>query len=46
MTDQEALDMYKDMERIYGNALPDPEHSPILFAYYVKLYKFYHRVPA
>ena len=42
MTDQEALDMYEEMKKVYGNALPHPDHQPILFAYYVKLYKYYH----
>ena len=43
MTDQEALKMYEEMKEVYGDALPHPDHNPILFAYYVKLYKYYHR---
>ena len=39
MTPQE---MYEDMVRIFGDKLPDLEHCPIEFAYYVKLYKYYH----
>lgn len=43
MTDEQAMDIYEDMRRIYGDALPNPDHSPILFAYYVKLYRYYHQ---
>ena len=44
MSDDEALEMYEGMKRTFGNALPHPDHYPILFAYYVKLYKYYHQV--
>lgn len=30
------------MVDIYGDFLPDPEQQPIEFAYFVKLYKYYH----
>jgi len=43
VTDQQALDIYEDMKKIYGDALPHPDNHPILFAYYVKLYKYYHQ---
>ena len=43
VTDQQALDIYEDMKKIYGDALPHPDHHPILFAYYVKLYRYYHQ---
>ena len=43
MTDQEALDMYEEIKKVYGDALPHPDHHPIMFAYYVKLYKYYHK---
>ena len=41
MTDEEILYHYNRMVEIYGD-LPNPEHEPIRFAYYVKLYKYYH----
>ncbi len=41
MTDQEILYHYERMKKIYPD-LPDPEHEPIRFAYYVKLYRYYH----
>jgi hypothetical protein len=44
MSDNEALEMYEEMKRIYGDALPHPDNHPILFAYYVKMYKYYHQV--
>ena len=42
MSDQEALAIYEDMKRIYGEKLPDPDHEPIRFQYYYRLYKKYH----
>ena len=33
---------YAKMVEIYGDKLPDPERQPIEFAYYVRLYKYYH----
>lgn len=41
MTDQEMLDIYRQMKLRYGDRLPDPEHSPMQFAYYVKLFLYY-----
>lgn len=41
MTDQEVLEHYNRMVEIYGK-LPDPDHCPKQFEYYVKLYKRYH----
>jgi len=43
VTDQQALDIYEDMKKIYGDALPHPDHHPTLFTYYVKLYRYYHQ---
>ena len=40
MTDQEIQIMYNDMKAEFGDHLPNFEHSPIQFAYYVKLFKF------
>jgi len=45
MSDDELIEIYNEMVEIYGDLLPHPEHEPIRFAYYVKLYKTYH-VPA
>lgn len=42
-TDEELLQEYEEMKEIYGSALPHPDHNPILFAYYVKLYRTYHK---
>ena len=41
MTDQEILHHYNRMVEIY-KVLPDPEREPFRFAYYVKLYRFFH----
>jgi hypothetical protein len=30
----------KEFLEIYGDRLPNPEHCPIEFEYYVKLYKY------
>ena len=43
MTDDVVIGHYEKMKSIYGDALPDPEQEPVRFAYYVKLYKYYHR---
>jgi hypothetical protein len=42
MTDEQALEIYENMKRIYGENLPDPDHEPIRFKYYYTLYKKYH----
>lgn len=42
MTDEQILNHYAEMVDIYGDLLPDPEQQPIEFAYFVKLYKYYH----
>lgn len=42
MSDEEVLKMYDEMVKIYGDRLPDPERQPREFAYFVKLYKYYH----
>ena len=38
MTDQQALDLYKAMEKEFGE-LPNFEHYPKQFLFYYKLYK-------
>jgi len=40
MTDEEALKKYNDMLEHFGT-LPNFEHEPRRFAYYVKLYNYY-----
>ena len=30
MTDQEALEMYEEMKKVYGNALPHPDHQEVM----------------
>lgn len=42
MTDEEVLRIYENMVHIYGDKLPNPEHEPMVFSYFVKLYKYYH----
>lgn len=38
MTEQEVLRIYDEMVEMFGDKLPDPEHYPRTFAYFVKLY--------
>lgn len=40
MTDQQILDTYNQMVEQYGDALPNPEHCPKEFQYYVKLFTY------
>ena len=41
MSDEEILKHYERMKELYTD-LPNPEQEPIRFAYYVKLYRYYH----
>lgn len=41
MTDEEVISHYNRMVEIFGE-LPDIDHEPIRFAYFVKIYKHYH----
>jgi hypothetical protein len=41
MTDEEVLAKYEAMKERFGDDLPDPEHEPIRFAYYVKVFNYY-----
>ena len=43
MTDDEVLKMYERMQEVFGDELPDPEHEPIKFAYYVKIFKYLYK---
>lgn len=40
MTDEEALKFYEILVEEYGDRLPNFEHCPREFAYYVRLYKY------
>lgn len=40
MTDSEVLKMYEEMVKMFGDKLPDPDHYPKTFAYFVTLYKY------
>lgn len=40
MTDEEALEKYKKMEEYFGE-LPNFEHHPRQFMYYIRLYDYY-----
>lgn len=41
MSDQEALDFYNELVEHFGDKLANFEHYPRLFAYQVKIYKYY-----
>jgi hypothetical protein len=43
MTDEEILKIYEEMKEAYGENLPHPEHEPIRFSYYLKIFKRYHK---
>ena len=43
MTDDQIMKHYEMMLEIYGDEVPHPDHNPILFQFYVKMYKYYHR---
>jgi len=42
MSNEELERIYEEMKEIFGDHLPHPEQEPVRFAYYVKLYKYYH----
>lgn len=39
MTDEQALALYAAMEEEFGDMLPNIDHHPIQFSYYIKLFK-------
>lgn len=41
MTDEEMIQIYNEMVDYYGSKLPNPEHQPIEFKYYLTLYLYY-----
>jgi hypothetical protein len=40
MTDQEIQKAYEEMLEWWGDKLPNLEHEPLRFAYYVRMYKY------
>lgn len=38
MTSEELQNIYSELVKEYGDKLPNPEHCPKTFAYYVKLF--------
>lgn len=40
MTDEEALKIYEEMKEMFGDKLPNPDHYPKIFAYFVTLYRY------
>ena len=41
MTDEEALAFYEELVEHYGDKLANFEHYPKIFAYQVRLYRYY-----
>lgn len=41
MTNEDVLKFYNEMVEHYGDRLVDFEHYPRIFAYQVKLYKYF-----
>jgi hypothetical protein len=41
MTNEEIENAYNEMVEMWGNRLPNPEHEPLRFAYYVRMWKYY-----
>jgi hypothetical protein len=41
MTEQEIESAYDEMLELWGEKLPNHEHEPIRFAFYVKMWKYY-----
>jgi hypothetical protein len=45
MTEEQILNVYQELVRIYGDTLPNFEHEPIQFAYLLKLHLYTKRLP-
>lgn len=41
MTNEEILQLYKELVEHYGDKLPNFEQHPIQFSYSVRMYKYY-----
>jgi hypothetical protein len=44
MTDEQAANIYNELWEMFGDKLPDPEHSPKEFEYFIKLYLYEKKV--
>lgn len=42
MTDEDAHRIYHKMVKLFGEDLPNPDHYPRAFEYFMKLYKHMH----
>ena len=40
MTDEQAQRVLDEMVDLWGDKLPNPDHEPIRFHYYMKLFKY------
>lgn len=38
-------DLIAEFIKFYDGKIPNPEHNPVEFAYYVKLFKYYRNLP-
>lgn len=38
MTDDDIVKLYDELVKEFGDKLPNPEHFPIQFKYYIRLY--------
>jgi hypothetical protein len=43
MTNEKVMQLYNELVEEYGDKLPNPDHYPKTFQYYVKLYKHYRK---
>ena len=41
MSNEQLEKIIKDLIRIYGDELPNPDHQPMVFSYLLKLYMKY-----
>lgn len=41
MTNEEAVEVYEELKKYYGNTLANHECYPKLFAFQVKMFKYY-----
>jgi hypothetical protein len=40
MTDEDYNQIREELIKMFGDRLPNPEHEPIQFHYYLKMYNF------
>lgn len=41
MSNEEVLQHYERLVEIHGKDLPNPDHEPMRFQHFVKMYKYY-----